>query len=186
GDRWLLCSDGLSGVVSHETIAETLTREPDPARCAEELIDLALRGGGPDNVTCVIWDLLDADPLPAGAVPATAPHVARPAATHRLRGTRGTPGAAGRAAALTPAATQEDEQAPEPPRRRRWLGATLLTVLVLGLLTLGGWFGYRWTQTQYYLAPAGEVVAIYRGIPQQVGPVTLSEVHTRTDLRLTE
>ena len=62
----------------------------------------------------------------------------------------------------------------------------LLVLLLLAVLGVGGWLGYRWTQTQYYLAPDGDVVAIYRGIPQEVGPVTLSTVHTRTDLRLDE
>ncbi|HLT83975.1 MAG TPA: PP2C family serine/threonine-protein phosphatase [Phototrophicaceae bacterium] len=188
GDRWLLCSDGLSGVVSAETIADTLGRVADPGRCAEELIDLALRGGGPDNVTCVIADFLDADALPDGRVPATSPEVVGAAATDRLRGTRGTDSAAGRAAAaLSPAAPEEDADGEEEaPRSRRWLGGTLLTLLVLALLGAGGWFGYQWTQQQYFLAPDGDVVAIYRGIPQEVGPITLSEVHTRTDLRLDE
>ena len=54
GDRWLLCSDGLSGVVSSDTIAEILTDVRDPGECAEELIRLALLAGGPDNVTCVV------------------------------------------------------------------------------------------------------------------------------------
>lgn len=187
GDRWLLCSDGLSGVVSTETIADTLTRVPDPGRCAEELIDLALRGGGPDNVTCVVADFLDDDDLPAGVVVASGPQVVGAAATDRLRGTRGSAGAAGRAAALSPAApSPDDDDEPAPPRRRRWVGRTLLALLVLALLAGGGWLGYRWTQSQYFLAPEGEVVAIYRGIPQEVGPLSLSEVHSRTDLRLEE
>ena len=46
GDRWLLCSDGLSGVVSSDTIAEILTDVRDPGECAEELIRLALLAGG--------------------------------------------------------------------------------------------------------------------------------------------
>ena len=186
GDRWLLCSDGLSGVVSAETIADTLMRVPDPGKCAEELIDLALRAGGPDNVTCVIGDFLDGNNLPDGVVPATTPQVVGAAATDRPRGTRGTDSAAGRAAAaLAPAPPKEDKEH-EPPRRRRRAGGVVLVLLVLALLGLGGWLGYRWTQTQYYLAPAGDVVAIYRGIPQELGPITLSTVHTRTDLRLDE
>ena len=60
GDRWLLCSDGLSGVVSADTIAEVLTDVHDPAECAEELIRLALLAGGPDNVTCVVADIVPA------------------------------------------------------------------------------------------------------------------------------
>src|ERR687893_313817 len=61
GDRYLLCSDGLSGVVSDETLAETLGSYRDPRECADRLIDLALRGGGPDNITCIVADVLDVD-----------------------------------------------------------------------------------------------------------------------------
>lgn len=61
GDRWLLCSDGLTGVVNDETIEEEMRIVPDPKACAERLVDLALRGGGPDNVTVVIADVTDGD-----------------------------------------------------------------------------------------------------------------------------
>lgn len=59
GDRWLLCSDGLSNVVSAETIQETLSGYPDPEACARRLVDLALRAGGPDNITVVVADVVD-------------------------------------------------------------------------------------------------------------------------------
>jgi protein phosphatase len=58
GDRYLICSDGLSGVVSAEAIADALT-EGDPERAADLLVELALVGGGPDNVTVVVADVLD-------------------------------------------------------------------------------------------------------------------------------
>jgi serine/threonine protein phosphatase PrpC len=61
GDRWLLCSDGLSNVVSDETLGETLGGYPDPLECARRLVDLALRAGGPDNITVVIADMVDED-----------------------------------------------------------------------------------------------------------------------------
>ena len=61
GDRYLLCSDGLSGVVSDETLAETLTSYRDPRECADRMIELALRGGGPDNITCIVADVVDID-----------------------------------------------------------------------------------------------------------------------------
>ncbi len=60
GDRYLLCSDGLSGVVSAETLAEGLTI-PDPRACADRLIELALKGGGPDNITCIVADVADVE-----------------------------------------------------------------------------------------------------------------------------
>ncbi|WP_042378598.1 PP2C family protein-serine/threonine phosphatase [Streptacidiphilus melanogenes] len=59
GDRYLLCSDGLSGVVSHQTLEETLGSYYSPEQTIAELIELALRGGGPDNITCVVADALD-------------------------------------------------------------------------------------------------------------------------------
>lgn len=71
GDRYLLCSDGLCGVVSPETIAEAL-QLGDPAAATERLIAMALRSGAPDNVTCVVADIVttpmgDGEPIVAGA-----------------------------------------------------------------------------------------------------------------------
>src|SRR5205823_9010984 len=59
GDRYLLCSDGLSGVVSDETLRETLASIEDPEAVARQLIELALHGGGPDNITCIVADVVD-------------------------------------------------------------------------------------------------------------------------------
>lgn len=61
GDRYLICSDGLSGVVSHQTMEETLASYQGPHETIQELIQLALRGGGPDNITCIVADVLDVD-----------------------------------------------------------------------------------------------------------------------------
>ena len=59
GDRWLICSDGLSNVVQSDSLAEALTSYPDRDACAKRLVDLALRAGGPDNITVVIADIID-------------------------------------------------------------------------------------------------------------------------------
>ncbi|WP_030017037.1 PP2C family protein-serine/threonine phosphatase [Streptomyces monomycini] len=61
GDRYLICSDGLSGVVSHQTLEDTLASYHGPHETVQELIQLALRGGGPDNITCIVADVLDVD-----------------------------------------------------------------------------------------------------------------------------
>jgi protein phosphatase len=66
GDRYLLCSDGLSDVVTDETIGKTLTELTDLDQAVDQLVDLAIRSGGPDNITCVLADVIDPD---AGAVP---------------------------------------------------------------------------------------------------------------------
>jgi protein phosphatase len=57
GDRYLLCSDGLPDAASGDDIAGVLRDEPSPRRAADRLIELALAGGGPDNVTVVVVDL---------------------------------------------------------------------------------------------------------------------------------
>lgn len=56
GDRYLLCSDGLSGFVPFNTLASTLSGYGDPHQAAETLIQHALRGGGADNITCIVAD----------------------------------------------------------------------------------------------------------------------------------
>src|SRR4029453_16147544 len=61
GDRYLICSDGLSGVVSTETIGETVREYTDPVQAVERLVALALRGGGPDNITVIVADATDED-----------------------------------------------------------------------------------------------------------------------------
>ena len=58
GDRFLICSDGLSDVVAPEAIADALAG-PDPDQVADTLIQLALVGGGPDNVTVIVADVVD-------------------------------------------------------------------------------------------------------------------------------
>ena len=61
GDRYLLCSDGLSDVVSDDTVHKTLMELTDLDEAVGQLIDLAIRSGGPDNITCVLADVIDID-----------------------------------------------------------------------------------------------------------------------------
>jgi PPM family protein phosphatase len=66
GDRLLLCTDGLTEVVSNEAIAATLATEPEPELAAKTLLAQANDGGAPDNVTLLIvrFDAADSDPQP--------------------------------------------------------------------------------------------------------------------------
>ena len=134
GDRYLLCSDGLSDPVSDETILEAL-KIPDVSESADRLIELALRGGGPDNVTVVVADVVDNDygptqPIIAGAVSGDSgvhDQLTRPNTS------------AGRASAFTPrkeatkrAPPQMDTDPPPPRSRRRlMIGVALAILLVL-------------------------------------------------------
>ncbi len=79
GDRFLLCSDGLPVAVSDEDILTTLAEISDPAQVVLELIEQAIRGGGPDNITCIVADVIDTDR--AKFAPTTAPVLAGAAAS---------------------------------------------------------------------------------------------------------
>ena len=193
GDRWLLCSDGLSGFVSAETIADTMRTIADVDVCADRLVQLALRAGGGDNVTVIVADVVELDDVPDGTGPSTAASVVGSAASTRHRPTAAADGPAARAATLSKQAAAaargdengqrsddpDDEDAPQDDvdparRRRRRVMAALVSVLLIGVLGGAGYFGYRWTQTQYYVGVTDDVVTIYRGIPQTIGPITLS------------
>lgn len=192
GDRWLLCSDGLSGVVSADTIAGVLSTVPDPASAVAELVNLALLAGAPDNVTCVL-----ADVVPVDSQPDETPLVVGAAATDRLSKTRGGGGAAAKAAALAAVNATEpaDGDEEDEPRRKpwwRWLWIPVVAIL-LGVVVVGGWFGYQWSQSHYYaVAEDGNVVA-YQGVPgwpfsseMQVGELSLTDLTKSDQLRLKE
>lgn len=61
GDRWLLCTDGLSGVVREATLAEILAASDTPRQAAQRLVELAIKGGGPDNITVIVAYAVDDD-----------------------------------------------------------------------------------------------------------------------------
>ena len=64
GDRYLLCSDGLTTVVSAGAIRYVLSAPGDPEQAADRLINLANEAGGPDNIACVVADVVDPHPAP--------------------------------------------------------------------------------------------------------------------------
>jgi serine/threonine protein phosphatase PrpC len=59
GDRYLLCSDGLTTVVSAGIIRDALSAPGDPEQAVGRLIDLANEAGGPDNIACVVADVTE-------------------------------------------------------------------------------------------------------------------------------
>ncbi|BCY04954.1 PP2C family serine/threonine-protein phosphatase [Actinoplanes sp. L3-i22] len=185
GDRYLICSDGLSGVVSGETIGQTMREIADPKACTERLVQLALRGGGPDNITVVIADATDAD------IVEQAPIVGGAAALDRGNTTvadASTP--ASRAAALKqppprPAQPENEGYDREPEPAGHPVRTSLLVLLVLGVLGGGLWAGWKYTQDQYYVGAtdAGQL-AVFRGVPGQIAGLNLSAVNETSTVRL--
>jgi protein phosphatase len=58
GDRYLLCSDGLSGVVPAQALQAALSDAGDPQQILDHLVDLAYANGAPDNIACVVADVV--------------------------------------------------------------------------------------------------------------------------------
>ncbi|GAA4913320.1 protein phosphatase [Stackebrandtia albiflava] len=182
GDRYLLCSDGLSGVVSDETIAEVLRQIPDPREAVDRLVQLALRGGGPDNVTVLVADVTDADIIEA------APIVGGAAAADRDDVSAADPStAAARAAATTAgpaepeAETHTDDAAAEPPRKRRGKAGwyTLVALLLVGIVVSAGYLVY---QSQYFVGVDDEGhVAVFQGFNGEVLGVSLATVEVASE-----
>ena len=63
----MLCSDGLHEVADADGIAVVLRTVADPDQAAQDLIALAIAGGGPDNITCIVADV-QAAPVPATSI----------------------------------------------------------------------------------------------------------------------
>ncbi|HEX4226474.1 MAG TPA: PP2C family serine/threonine-protein phosphatase [Pseudonocardiaceae bacterium] len=173
GDRYLLCSDGLSSYISHETLTEAI-RIPDPQDSADRLIELALKAGGPDNVTVIIADVIDVDfgeddPIVGGAAGDGSDEAPQPDSP------------ASRARALhpvtpPPARILPGEGQEQKPKKRRWLRALIVTLIVLIVLG-GGAFGTRyWVLSQYYVGTdsSSSEISIFQGVRGSVLGVELN------------
>ena len=196
GDRYLICSDGLSGFVARDTIEEILNKAQPPGTTADRLVELAIRAGAPDNVTCIIGDVVDLDTDP---LPSTAQEVVGAAAERRVMTTRAIPlSPAAKAAALSrttrSANTTEAERADSrhvaeevrPSHRWRWVRVLTVVVLVLAVIGGGSYLAYSWAEQQYYVGEANGNVAIYQGVAQNIGPWQLSQVADQSDIKLSD
>jgi protein phosphatase len=179
GDRYLLCTDGLSDVVTAETMLETL-RIPDLQECADRLVELALRGGGPDNVTVIVADVVNAR---AGETNDDLPVLDGAFADPSAADIPGADSAAERAARMSRQQASAAPSNPENPgRRRRPWRTALVTAGILAVIIAGLGIGYRVTQAYYFVGRDGTEVAIFRGVNTQFGPLKFFDVYKNTDL----
>jgi PPM family protein phosphatase len=195
GDRWMLCSDGLSGVASFDEILEIMSNDAGAKQVADRLVKASLDGGAPDNVTVVVVDI--GEP----AAPATPPLIVGSAAAPlafdaalepaRPRGIRLTP--------FRPHPVQETHFEPDSAdffdeiieedarrrRRRRWVWGFWIVMLVAAIVAAFA-LGYQWTQTRYYVGESNGRVAVFQGIQQNLGPLSLHDLHEETPIDVSE
>ena len=206
GDRYLLCSDGLSDPVSTETISETLaTGSVEDA--ADRLVQLALRSGGPDNITVVVADVTDSTrdapviPVVVGAASTDEPGVIDPAADPysdtaagkaaafsraartASQGTDGgTDGAGGGAPGHGPAGAagrgtgSDDDEGDPAPPRGSRWRFALSVVGVLVLLAGIVGVSALLVRSNYFVTEQDSQVVVKRGIAGEVFNISLASV----------
>ena len=188
-DRLLLCSDGLSGILTSQEI-HALLSTGEPTGCVSRLVDLALERGAPDNVTVVVADVIDYElaiedsqtlPVVVGAagelrVRERLPRVqfpldAQPDPEHVLLAT---------SRAITAKPESALEVRTREVRRRRYVQTGVVLGVIALLLIIGGVVGRIWISTQWYVSVLGNpgtgTVAVYNGVPGSLIGISLTSV----------
>jgi serine/threonine protein phosphatase PrpC len=198
GDRWLICSDGLSSYVTEDKMAAVLGGNPDALDAAEQLVKESLDQGAPDNVTVLLMDVDEsgesAHVPPVFVGSASAPLVFEPDGTrrqlrlpslllHPLKSTQPDP------SHFEPESEEYlDELILEDRRRtrRRRISWLVFIGVVIAALVAAAVLGYQWTQQHYFVGAFEGRVAIYQGVQQDIGPIKLSTVVQRTTIEVSE
>jgi PPM family protein phosphatase len=143
GDVFLICSDGLTTMVGDETIAHVLDAHRGHLdRAAKELVRLANKAGGEDNITVVAFELTDAPAEAAAEETRPMPAVSEPDIEDTLTEADRVP--AIDTMVVPPAEAAAAGLEPEPPkRRRRWPLFVLLLLLMLAAAALVAWYLLR-------------------------------------------
>lgn len=206
GDTFLMCSDGLSSYVEKSAIAKTINALKNNQQVAQNLISLALQNGAPDNVTVVVLHAENTQTQPsfnaeteiplellgAAALPVKYPLVATTSAQPQ------TPKLNYLFKSRKISSLQQNETyVPATDgflesiflehkrivriRRAIWSAGAGLILLVLGLSI---WLTYNWTQSQYYISSKDGYVAIYKGVPSHIGPISLSSVALKSNIKI--
>ena len=192
GDRWMVCSDGLSGVIPEGLMHRIMLSKSNVQEATDLLVGEALEFGAPDNVTVVLVDVLD-DKEQTEVSPSRnfVGSAASEVVIEERKGRR-------ILRILNPMTLIEMLQKPEDPTsfapeseellekilkdtkgriRARRIRQLATYVLLVAMAIYGLFLAYEYTQTRYFVGTNDGVVVIYKGIREDLGPFRFSTVY---------
>lgn len=197
GDRWMACSDGLSGVVPSQLMESILLNQVGVKEAAELLIGEALEFGAPDNVTVVLVDVVDAkDEVEFSPGRRLVGSAANEVVIEQRKGMQVL-------RLLNPLTLFELLQKPEDPVsfapeseellnkilkdskgrvRARMLRQFATYLLLIALGSYGLFLAIEYTQTRFFVGIDDGYVVIYKGIKEELGPLKFSSVYEVTNV----
>ena len=199
GDRWMVCSDGLSGVVPERLMHRIMLSKSTVQEATDLLVGEALEFGAPDNVTVVLVDVVDAkEEVEVSASRNFVGSAASEVVIDERKGRR-------ILRILNPMTLIEMLQKPEDPTsfapeseellekilkdtkgriRARRLRQLATYVLLVAVAIYGLFLGYEYTQTRFFVGTNDGVVVIYKGIKEDLGPFRFSTVYEVSSITL--
>ena len=199
GDRWMVCSDGLSGVIPEGLMNRILLSTSTVQEATDLLVGEALEFGAPDNVTVVLVDVVDAkDEVEASIARNFVGSAASDVVIEERKGRR-------ILRILNPMTLIEMLQKPEDPTsfapeseellekilrdtkgriRARRLRQLATYLLIIATASYGLFLAYEYTQTRFFVGVNDGVVVIYKGIREDLGPFKFSSVYEVSNITL--
>ena len=199
GDRWMVCSDGLSGVVPEGLMHRIMLSKSTVQEATDLLVGEALEFGAPDNVTVVLVDVVDAkEEVEASPSRNFVGSAASEVVIEERKGRR-------ILRILNPMTLIEMLQKPEDPTsfapeseellekilkdtkgriRARRLRQIATYLLIVAAATYGLFLAYEYTQTRFFVGVNDGVVVIYKGIKEELGPFKFSSVYEVSNITL--
>ncbi|MDQ3531602.1 MAG: Stp1/IreP family PP2C-type Ser/Thr phosphatase [Actinomycetota bacterium] len=171
-DRILLCSDGLTDMITPEDIKRILVDEPEPQEAADHLVDAANEAGGQDNITAMVVRVTEGEDDEPGPQNQAAVRRAPPPP----------PPDGGNTGEFQ--SVDDDPVIPDSRSRGRWFAKALATVAILAILGAAGYAGARYLLSRSFFVGVDDAgtITVFRGIPEEVAGITLKEIELDSNL----